>query len=145
MRHVADMNVNIGRKRALDFGCGVGRLTQALANHFDETYGIDVAASMIDQAIQYNRHGAKCTYLVNNEDNLAAFPDDSFDLVFSYIVLQHMRPEYSKGYIKEFLRVLAPGGLIAFQIPSELAPAPLRHSSESKIENELPAERLTAQ
>ena len=35
---------------ALDFGCGVGRLTRALAVHFDNTLGVDASAQMIEQA-----------------------------------------------------------------------------------------------
>jgi SAM-dependent methyltransferase len=42
---------------ALDFGCGVGRLTRALAPHFERTYGLDVASTMIERAAA--RHGAR--------------------------------------------------------------------------------------
>ena len=43
----------------LDFGCGVGRLTQAFADHFDEVWGIDIAPSMIEGAEAFNRHGSR--------------------------------------------------------------------------------------
>ena len=43
----------------------------------------------------------------------------AFDFVYSSLVLQHMKPEYSQNYIKEFLRILAPGGLVYFQLPAE--------------------------
>src|SRR5688500_10455568 len=52
-------------RRALDFGCGVGRLTQALAERFDAVVGVDVAASMIEEARARNRVGPRCTYLLN--------------------------------------------------------------------------------
>jgi SAM-dependent methyltransferase len=48
------------------------------------------------------------------------FHDDFFDFIYTNIVLQHMRPEYSKAYLKEFLRVLSPGGLLVFQLPTEM-------------------------
>src|SRR5207248_4370527 len=64
----------------------------------------------------------RCHFVVNPANDLTLFPDDSFDLIYSSLVLQHMRPEYSLNYIKEFLRVLAPGGLLVFQIPSRLIP-----------------------
>ena len=38
------------RRRALDFGCGIGRATIPLAGHFDEVVGVDVAPGMIEQA-----------------------------------------------------------------------------------------------
>jgi SAM-dependent methyltransferase len=106
--------------RALDFGCGVGRLTQALCRHFDQCDGVDIAPSMIGLAEQHNRHGARCRYHLNDSPDLRRFENASFDFVYSGRVLQHMRPRYARAYIREFLRVLAPGGLLVFQIPSEL-------------------------
>ena len=39
-----------GRHKALDFGCGVGRLTRALSARFDECLGVDVSAEMVRRA-----------------------------------------------------------------------------------------------
>jgi SAM-dependent methyltransferase len=113
------LEIPFNRRRVLDFGCGVGRLSQALCRHFEECIGVDIAPSMIDLAEQYNSHGSRCRYYVNEADNLRLFPDEHFDFICSSIVLQHMQPTYSKKYIEEFLRVLTPGGLLVFQIPSE--------------------------
>jgi ubiquinone/menaquinone biosynthesis C-methylase UbiE len=118
MEHVESLGVRISRRKALDFGCGVGRLTQALARYFGEVHGVDIAPSMIELANRYNRYGDRCKYHLNNSDSLQLFADDSFDLIYSYITLQHIRPQYSKGYIREFVRVLAPSGLLLFQLPS---------------------------
>jgi len=107
------------RARALDFGCGVGRLTQALCNHFQECWGVDIAQSMIDFARQYNQHGSRCKYYVNESDDLGLFEDDSFDFIYTNIVLQHIDPSYSKNYIKEFLRTLRPTGVVIFALPSD--------------------------
>src|SRR4051794_28283830 len=49
------------RGTALDFGCGVGRISQALAEHFDRVIGVDVAESMVREARRLNRHGDACT------------------------------------------------------------------------------------
>jgi SAM-dependent methyltransferase len=120
MTYVGTLPVSLARRRALDFGCGVGRLTQALCDYFESCVGVDIAASMIKQARLYNRHGDRCQYFLNESNDLRLFADDTFDLVYSVIVLQHMAPRYSRKYIQEFFRVLAPGGLAIFQIPSEL-------------------------
>jgi ubiquinone/menaquinone biosynthesis C-methylase UbiE len=104
--------------RALDFGCGVGRLTQALAGHFDYVTGVDISAEMLAHARRFNRHGDRVEYLLNTQDDLRLLPDNRFDFVYSIITLQHMEPVYARRYIAEFVRVAAPGGVILFQLPA---------------------------
>lgn len=110
--------VDVQRGRGLDFGCGVGRLTQALADRFDRCDGVDIAASMIAEARRINRHGERVTYHVNTSSDLTLFVDQTFDFVLSLLVLQHMEPRYAKRYIAEFIRVLKPGGVAVFQVPT---------------------------
>jgi SAM-dependent methyltransferase len=50
---------------ALDFGCGVGRLTQALAPHFDRVVGVDVSPSMVDLATRLNQCPQTVSYVCN--------------------------------------------------------------------------------
>jgi SAM-dependent methyltransferase len=114
-----DLGVEYTARRALDFGCGVGRLTQALARDFGECDGVDIAPSMIELARELNRFGDRCRYHLNDRDDLALFADGTFDLVYSDIVLQHIAPEFGARYVREFTRVLAPGGVVVFQVPSE--------------------------
>ena len=106
------------RKCALDFGCGVGRVTQALALHFDQVYGVDISPSMIQHADNYNQYGDRCEYLVNETADLRRFPDDRFDFIYSNITLQHMPARFTRRYIAEFVRVLAPTGVLLFQLSS---------------------------
>jgi SAM-dependent methyltransferase len=103
--------------RALDFGCGVGRLTRALAGHFDECVGVDVSPQMVERARELNVDRPNCEFVVNVASDLGRFADGSFDLVYSSKVLQHMPSgELARAYVAEFLRVLAPGGLAVFQL-----------------------------
>lgn len=111
--------VTLARRRALDFGCGVGRLTQALGEVFEECHGVDVAASMIRHAERFNRLGARVRYHLNERSDLRLFADGGFDFVYSNLVLQHMRPEYAHGYLREFVRILVPKGVLVFQLPAE--------------------------
>jgi SAM-dependent methyltransferase len=104
--------------RALDFGCGVGRLSQALAEHFDCVDAVDVAPSMVALAERLNRHGDRCRYHLNLYQSLSCFGDCVFDFVYSVITLQHMPPAVAGHYLDEFARVLAPDGLLIFQLPS---------------------------
>ena len=126
MQYVAKLGLLQQRGRALDFGCGAGRLTQALATYFEAVVGIDIAPSMVKLAKRYNRFGARCLYYVNDADNLRVFPDQEFHFIYSNIVLQHMRPDYVKSYIREFLRVLKPQGVLIFQLPSRNLATPRR-------------------
>lgn len=104
---------------ALDFGCGVGRLSQALAEHFDRVVGVDLSEEMLAQARAHNRHGERVAYVHNPRPDLRVLGDARFDFVYSILTLQHMDPADARAYIREFVRVAAPGGAILFQIPSQ--------------------------
>lgn len=120
--YVESLGVELDRGRALDFGCGPGRLTQALANRFAAVWGVDIAPSMIEQAERYDRHHGTCHYSVNERADLKMFESESFGFIYSVIVLQHIKPRYQRAYIREFVRILAPGGVLVFQLPSEAIP-----------------------
>lgn len=113
------------RDRALDFGCGVGRVTRALAGRFGEAVGVDVSERMIEQAQRLNERVGNASFLVNAAPDLGQLADASFDLVYSRIVLQHLRrSEDALRYVGEFLRIARPDGLVVFQLPDSI---PLRH------------------
>src|SRR5262245_52059905 len=118
MAYLARVQPQAGRERALDFGCGAGRLTQALAEHYREVDGVDIAPSMVALAWRHNRYPDRCRYHVNDAGDLSLFKADAFDVVYSNITLQHMEPRFAKRYIAEFVRVLRPGGVAVFQLPS---------------------------
>lgn len=115
MEYVASLGIAVPSGRALDFGCAVGRLTQALADHFSEVVGIDIAEAMVERARDYNTHGDRVTYVANTAPDLALFESASFDFVYSNKVLQHIPPANQLGYIREFMRILRPGGVAVFQ------------------------------
>lgn len=107
----------IGGQRALDFGCGPGRMTQAICPHYKEVVGVDISKSMIEKAIELNRYGTACKYYVNTKDDLQQFEANSFDFIFSTITLQHIQPIYALNYIQEFCRLIKPKKYILFSVP----------------------------
>jgi ubiquinone/menaquinone biosynthesis C-methylase UbiE len=105
--------------KVLDFGCGVGRLSRALGQYFEEVYGVDISEEMVRLA---SAHTPSCKFLVNQTDNLRLFQDDFFDFVYSNIVLQHQRTTgLVRAYIREFIRITRPKGMIVFQLPHRLS------------------------
>ena len=104
-----------GRGKALDFGCGLGRLTRSLLAYYREAHGVDVSETMISRA---RRFKPQCQFHVNDSEDLSLFPDETFDLVYSNIVLQHLPcAGMIAKYLREFFRVATPGGLVVFQVP----------------------------
>jgi SAM-dependent methyltransferase len=103
---------------ALDFGCGAGRLTQALGRHFDSVVGVDIAPSMLAKARELSPPDRKLEYVLNQEENLGVFEDASFDFVYSNLTLLHMPPRISRRYLTEFARVVKSGGCVVFQMLS---------------------------
>ncbi|MEP6820925.1 MAG: class I SAM-dependent methyltransferase [Chthoniobacterales bacterium] len=111
-------NAPISFGRVLDFGCGVGRLSLAWSKHAGEVIGIDVSAPMIERGRSIVARVENVRLALNEKPDLRQFPDDSFDLIFSHIVLQHIPWENASAYLLEFARVCRVGGWVAFQLPS---------------------------
>jgi SAM-dependent methyltransferase len=104
------------RRSALDFGCGVGRLSRALAARYASVVGVDISTSMIAHARRLNADRENLQFVENAQADLRFVDDASVDLVYSVITLQHIPAELQLAYIGEFLRILAPGGLAVFQV-----------------------------
>jgi ubiquinone/menaquinone biosynthesis C-methylase UbiE len=108
---------------SLDFGCGVGRLTRALALHFCESWGVDISPTMVRLAQEFNQDRSNCRFQLNERDDLRHLPDGKFGFIYSSIVLQHIQRPYVERYLRELIRVLTPGGVFVFQVPErEISP-----------------------
>ncbi|GIX03692.1 MAG: hypothetical protein KatS3mg113_0698 [Planctomycetaceae bacterium] len=106
-------------KKVLDLGCGVGRISQALAEYFGEVVGVDPSSSLITEARARNRH-SHVSYRVHAEEHLLPTCSHYFDVVFSYEVLYYLPPQEVRGYFHDVARLLKPGGEFVFQM--NLAP-----------------------
>lgn len=99
-------------KRIFEMGCGSGHSTLALQDVFPEAdvSGCDIAAPMLEQAARVgNEHGHAWTlYQCAAEDT--GLPDESFDLITSYIILHENPASAIRGFVKEAFRLLEPGG-----------------------------------
>jgi SAM-dependent methyltransferase len=125
IEHVLATAERLGRparfEGALDFGCGVGRLTRALGRRFAHAVGVDVSAGMVERARRLNADVPACEFRVNDAPDLAAFGDGSFDLAYSSIVLQHLPSSVEiERYVSELLRVTRSDGIVVFGIPRHI-------------------------
>jgi SAM-dependent methyltransferase len=73
---------------------------------------------MIDLARRLNRYPERAEYVCTAATGLHTLADRSFDCIYTNIVLQHVPPETAEQYLNEFFRLLEPGGLLVFQLPS---------------------------
>lgn len=94
-------------RSALDFGCGVGRLTRPLVELTGHAVGVDISPGMLVEARKHACPGLSFTNML---------PDGQFDWVVSNIVLQHIPPERGYIIIKDLLGRVAPKGGVTLQV-----------------------------
>jgi SAM-dependent methyltransferase len=111
-----EAGLSLGDK-VLDFGCGAGRLSNALAAHVKEVVGVDIAQSMVDEANRINQFPERVGFVAYDGHRLP-FDDESFDGVVSLISIQHSPPAVQLACLVELQRVVRPGGVLVLQVPS---------------------------
>ena len=105
----------LGRGRALDFGCGVGRLLLPLARRFSHAIGLDTSDSMlVETRRNAGEAGIKNITLAHGLTELPQ--DDRYDFVHSVIVLQHIPRDRGEELIAGLLSRLAPGGVAMLHV-----------------------------
>ncbi len=92
--------------RALDFGCGAGRLAEAMCDYAAEVIGYDISPGMLAEA---RRRGGRATYV-------SLLPSGPFDWINSYIVFQHIPPPRGVDLIETLVGMLADGGHLSLQL-----------------------------
>jgi SAM-dependent methyltransferase len=117
------LEVQIGpRDAVVDIGCGVGRLTRAIASRAARAYGIDISPEMIERARGHPTDLANIEWIVGDGVSLRPIQDAAVDACVSLVVFQHIPdPAVTLGYIREMARVLRPGGWAAFQVSNDPA------------------------
>lgn len=118
----------------VDIGCGVGRLTRALATRVAHVHAIDVSEAMLHRARELNSQLDNVTWHHGDGTSLRPIADDSVGAIVSHVVFQHIpEPEITYGYVREMGRVLQPGGWAAFQVSNDPAVHSGRHTPPSRL------------
>ena len=101
--------------RMLEIGCGLGRTAVHFSRWFERVDGVDISGKMIEMARSLNPPDHVHFSAISGTD-LRHFENETFDLVYSYIVFQHIPEEaVIESYLREISRVLKPAGQAALQ------------------------------
>ena len=104
----------------VEIGCGLGRITRALAARAASVTALDVSAAMLERARELNAGLANVRWLHGDGTTLAGVADAEASACFSHVVFQHIPdPAITLGYVREMGRVLRPGGWSAFQVSND--------------------------
>lgn len=100
--------------RALDIGCGQGIARHvayqwAIREHVDDFWGLEPDATRVTPKGLFDHH---VTALMEDAD----LPESSFDLVYAYMVMEHV--EHPDAFMEAVRRVLKPGGVFLFLTPN---------------------------
>jgi SAM-dependent methyltransferase len=110
-------------RRALEIGCGPGRLVRPLSRHFGEIHGVDVSDEMIGLARERLGDIPHAHFHTTDGASLPQFADESFDFIYSYAVFQHIPSrDVVLEYMREIRRLLKPGGVFHGQFNGAAPP-----------------------
>lgn len=96
--------------RALDYGCGVGRILIPLAERCERVVGVDISTRMLDESRRNMEAAGVTSFELQSADEFLE-TEAEFDLVHSYIVFQHIDPRIGYRIIGKILTDLKPGGV----------------------------------
>lgn len=103
-------------RHAVDYGSGVGRLSFALTAIAEKVTGLDISSTMIEKARKHKKvHNIRNVKFVLTNEHVRGLPK-RYDLVFSYITLQHIPPKYGMKIIQTLASGLEPDGCFALQV-----------------------------
>jgi SAM-dependent methyltransferase len=128
------LGLPVRTSRALDFGCGVGRLTRALGRRVDHVLGIDISEGMVERAGSFNAESENLEFAVHHDPDLRRFGDATFDVVSCLLVLQHIpAAERAERFLGELVRVLDHGGILMLQLMTRVPPAEVPHGFRTRL------------
>lgn len=122
----------------VDIGCGVGRMSRALAKRAGRVIAIDVSSEMLARGRGFNAHVENIDWVHGDGRSLKPIENASVDGCFSHVVFQHLPdPSLTLGYVREMGRVLRPGGWAVFQVSTNPAIHTPREGRRARLKRAL--------
>ncbi len=125
--------VGVPPKKILDAGCGTGRDCIYFASHGYEVYGVDLSQGMLEQAITNSKMRNLKVNLSIGDMRSLVFLSNYFDGVWTTAAIVHLSPEEKRNAIREFYRVLKPGGFLHIWVQNLLSPKHLMRLIQSYL------------
>jgi len=106
--YIREYASKIKKSKILDVGCGDGEYTSLFCCNNNKVFGLDIKERVIPEFKKFQ-------FVKGNAENLP-FPDESFDLIISFDVLEHISDDQKA--IKEMYRVLKRRGKVFLETPN---------------------------
>lgn len=115
-----------GAATVLDYGCGIGRVALHMAPRYGRLWAVDASPAMLAMAAERLAGRPSVRLSRSTGTGIPEVPSESVDFVYSLLVLQHVEREDAFAILREFHRVLRPGGRAYLTYPNLLSDAYLR-------------------
>jgi len=106
----------------LDLGCGWGRVLKPVMDRNIFGIGLDISENMLNLSKRHLTMNGYSPILLRGDGTVLPFKDNSFDMVYSLLVLQHLSKRNGNAVVREIRRVLRPGGVAHIRVPGRYAP-----------------------
>jgi SAM-dependent methyltransferase len=123
-------------KKLLDIGCNWGRWCIAASRNGWDAVGVDPSLEAVQAAYRVSRQLGTQPEFVTADGRSLPFPEASFDVVYSYSVLQHFSKEDARASLAEAARVVRPGGRVFIQMANLLGVRQIYNEVRDKIRGE---------
>lgn len=101
-------------KKALDFGCGPGRMVKRMQKYFLQVDGCDISARLLEEA---RRRVPESTFYLTNGNDLGYAFREAYDFIYCTISMQHIASHTIRTKIlRAMYDALKPGGCITLQM-----------------------------
>jgi len=114
--------------KVLDLGCGWGRVLKPVMDMGASCVGLDISENMLRLSEKHLTNNNHLPVLIRGDGTMLPFRNNSFDIIYSLLVLQHLSKRNGKEVFKEVERVLKSTGIAYIRIPSRFAPENLLFS-----------------